>query len=106
MKIIYADKDLERILNGDKSTKYRKLAQDKKFMQKLAEVINRLERAAHVKELSMYSTLHYEKLTNKSVYSSVRIIAGRVERLLFIETEDGLSIYDLQLNQDHYGNKK
>ena len=31
---------------------------------------------------------------------------GRVERLLFKETEDGIKISLIEINENHYGNKK
>lgn len=34
------------------------------------------------------------------------VINNRVERLLFRETETGLEITLIELNDDHYGNKK
>jgi hypothetical protein len=55
--------------------------------------------------LKEYSFLHYEKLKHISL-SSVRIINGRVERLLFKETEDGIQISLIEINENHYGNKK
>ena len=52
-----------------------------------------------------YSCLHYERLRNNAELSSVRVVNGRVERLLFRETEDGIEITIIELNNDHYGNK-
>ncbi|MBO5847902.1 MAG: hypothetical protein J6R17_01665 [Bacteroidales bacterium] len=59
----------------------------------------------HVSKLKDFSFLHYEQLKHVSL-SSVRIINGRVERLLFKETEDGIQISLIEINEDHYGNKK
>lgn len=56
-------------------------------------------------KLKDFSFLHYEQLKHVSL-SSVRIINGRVERLLFKETEDGIQISLIEINEDHYGNKK
>lgn len=54
-----------------------------------------------------YSFLHYERLTdNMSGRSSVRIMNGRVERLIFTESEEGIEIEILELNTTRYGNKK
>ncbi len=55
--------------------------------------------------LMKISYLHYEKLKHKPL-SSVRIMNGRIERLLFRETDEGLNITIIELNNDHYGNKK
>lgn len=57
--------------------------------------------------LSNYSFLHYEQLKdNLSGLSSVRICNGRVERLLFVEKENGVEIRVIELNTKHYGSKK
>ena len=58
-------------------------------------------------ELSCFSFLKYEKLKHSySGLSSVRIINSRVERLIFEETEDGLKITIIEIDDTHYGNKK
>ena len=51
------------------------------------------------------SFLHYEKLKYNNL-SSVRVLNNRIERLLFKELEDGIEITVIELNSDHYGNKK
>ena len=57
------------------------------------------------KGLKAYSFLHYEQLRNNVDLSSVRVVNGRVERLLFREIEKGIEITIIELNNDHYGNK-
>lgn len=54
--------------------------------------------------LSQWSFLHYEKLKNYEL-SSIRVMNGRVERILFKETENGIVITIIELNETHYGNK-
>lgn len=106
IQVIITDKDLyELIILGKNSGKYKKLARDKKFVNKLAEVYGLIKSVNHVSELKRYSILHYEQLKKISL-SSVRIFNNRVERLLFRETEDGLEITIIELNETHYGNKK
>ena len=56
--------------------------------------------------LKTYSFLHYEQLRNNLDLSSVRVVNGRVERLLFREIEEGIEITIIELNNDHYGNKR
>ena len=49
----------------------------------------------------------YKKYSKDNMnLSSVRVMNGRVERLLFRELEDGIEITIIELNNDHYGNKK
>lgn len=38
--------------------------------------------------------------------SSVRLVNGMVERLLFRETDDGIEVELIEIDSTHYGNKK
>ena len=107
LKVEILDDDLrELILTGKNSKgKYKKFNHDKKFLIKLADIYNLMCSVEHVSDLRNYSFLHYEKLKHISM-SSVRIINGRVERLLFTETDDGIQISLIEINENHYGNKK
>ena len=107
MLIEIPDDDLrELIIEGKNSRgKYKKLARDRKFVTKLTEIYNLMRSVEHVTKLKDYSFLHYEQLKYVSL-SSVRILNGRVERLLFTETEDGIQISLIEINENHYGNKK
>ena len=107
MLIEILDDDLrELIIEGKNSRgKYKKLARDRKFVTKLTEIYNLMRSVEHVTKLKDYSFLHYEQLKYVSL-SSVRILNGRVERLLFTETEDGIQISLIEINENHYGNKK
>ena len=67
-------------------------------MKKLTDIYNLMKSVEHVSKLRDYSFL--------ISLSSVRIFNNRVERLLFRETETGLEITLIELNDDHYGNKK
>ena len=107
MNVIIEDKDLELLFDHQSSKKYKKLTKDVKFLERLGFVRDLLEEEENVSGLSRYSFLRYEKLReNLSGYSSVRIMNGRVERLIFTEHEGGITIKLIELNQDHYGNKK
>ena len=92
LKVEILDDDLsELILKGKNKGKYKMLARDKKFVTRLSDIYNLMRSLECVSMLKEYSFLHYEKLKHISL-SSVRIINGRVERLLFKETEDGIKI--------------
>ena len=101
------DDDLrELIIEGNnRKGKYKELARDKKFVKKLTDIYNIMRTVEHVSKLKEYSFLHYERLKHISK-SSVRIFNNRVERLLFIETEDGIQISLIEIDKNHYGNKK
>lgn len=106
IKVEILDDDLrELILYGVNAGKYKRIARDKKFVKKLTDIYNLMKSVEHVARLRDYSFLHYEQLRHISL-SSVRIFNNRVERLLFRETETGLEITLIELNDDHYGNKK
>jgi hypothetical protein len=100
------DKDLEELIFTGKNHKFKKLSKDKRFMQALLHVYNTLRSAESIAQYSEYSFLHYEKLKNNLYISSVRIMSGRVERLLFTEHDNGIRIAIIELNETHYGNKK
>ena len=106
MKVNISDKDLDELIRTGRNNKYKKYSRDRKFMVGLAKVYNVLTTVADTKGLEPYSFLHYEKLKYKDNLSSVRVVNGRVERLLFRELEDGIEIIIIELNSDHYGNKK
>ncbi|MBO7246802.1 MAG: hypothetical protein J6V02_00445 [Bacteroidaceae bacterium] len=60
-----------------------------------------------VEELKLFSFLHYEKLRYmKEPLSSVRIVNGMVERLLFTEIENGIEVELIEIDSTHYGNKR
>ncbi len=71
----------------------------------MSDIYNLMRSLEHVSRLKEYSFLHYEQLKHIS-FSSVRIINGRVERLLFKEIDDGIKILLIEINENHYGNKK
>ncbi len=106
MKVNISDKDLDELIRTGKNNKYRKYSKDRKFMEGLARVYKVMLNVADTNGLKPYSFLHYEKLANNLNLSSVRVLNGRIERLLFRELEDGIEITILELNNDHYGNKK
>lgn len=105
MEISFDDKDLEELIFTGKNRKYKKLSKDKVLMKALVDVYNYMNAVSCVKDLKPYSFLHYEVLKHIGL-SSVRIMNGRVERLLFAEYENGIRITIIELNETHYGRKK
>lgn len=106
LQVAIQDEDLqELIITGKNSGKYKKLARDKRFIERLANVYRTLSSVEKTIDLEQYSYLHYEKLKHINL-SSVRIMNNRVERLLFIENETGIEITLIEINETHYGNKK
>lgn len=105
MKVNIKDPDLQELILTGKNRKYEKYSRDRKFMEGLARAYKVMLNVANAAGLRLYSFLHYEKLANNASLSSVRVLNGRVERLLFRETEDGIEITLIELNTDHYGSK-
>jgi hypothetical protein len=106
ISITISDEDLSELIEqGTNSGKYKKLARDRKFVERLANVYRTMSSVEKTDDLKAYSYLHYEKLRYVN-QSSVRIMNNRVERLLFIENETGIEITLIEINETHYGNKK
>ncbi|MBR1516994.1 MAG: hypothetical protein IJ620_02465 [Bacteroidales bacterium] len=55
-------------------------------------------------DLRTLSYLHYERLKGVNM-SSVRVMNGRVERLLFHEYDDGIEISLIEIDDTHYGQR-
>lgn len=72
---------------------------------KIIQVVDLMFSVDKVDDLKTYSYLHYEKLKHRSE-SSVRIDNGRVERLIFTEHEDGIEVRLIEIDSNHYGNKR
>lgn len=104
MKIQIIDNDLKELIYTGSNNKDRQLARDKSFMAALGRVFRVLEIVENTNGLKKYSFLHYEILRGVC-RSSIRIMNGRIERLIFEEIDNGLIINLLEINRDHYGNK-
>lgn len=96
---------MKSLIESGKSGEYKKLSKDKCFLLNLIALFEVLYNEDNTDGLKNYSYLHYEKLKHIGL-SSVRIISNRVERLLFKETDEGIAIVVIEINEKHYGNKK
>ncbi len=107
VSIFVIDGDLQELITTGQNGKYRALARNKRFMAGLARVLETIHNAESVRSLPAYSFLHYEKLRNTAEpLSSVRVVNGMPERLIFREAENMIEITIIELNTTHYGNKK
>ena len=106
MKIVFEDTDLEELITTGRNSKYKKYTRNEKFMKALATTYNYLRLADCTNELRSISFLHYEQLSGTNGKSSIRVVNGMVERILFREFEGGISITVLSLDDTHYGNKQ
>jgi plasmid maintenance system killer protein len=108
MKVTFIDCCLQELYKTGttKKQEYKKYSKNKKFLKGLARIISIMKIEETVNCLVKYSFLHYEQLKhNYKGYSSVRIVNGMVERLIFRESNDGLEVMLEEINADHYGNK-
>ena len=107
MEIVFKDVALSELFETGKTKdrKYNKLCKNKKLVDVYIRAVSIMYRTETTRELSEYSFLHYEKLANDP-RSSIRIVNGMVERLLFTETEDGVEVELIEIDSTHYGNKK
>ena len=106
MKIVFEDTDLEELITTGHNSKYKKYTRNAKFMKALATAYNYMRMVDVASDLRAISFLHYEQLAGTNGMSSIRVVNGMVERILFREFDGGIKITVLSLDDTHYGNKK
>ena len=109
MKVIFKDDALADLYENGKTndSKYKKLCKNKKLVAGYQRAVSLMYNVDSTEELKPFSFLHYEKLKyQKEPLSSVRLVNGMIERLLFTETEDGIEVELIEIDSTHYGNKK
>ena len=107
MNVLFTDNALEELYKTGKTkdSRYKKLCRNKSFIEDYIGVIDLMLSVNKVEDLKTYSYLHYEKLRYRPE-SSVRIDNRRVERLIFTEHEDGIEVRLIEIDSNHYGNKR
>ena len=106
MQIIFEDTDLEELITTGRNSIYKKYTRNAKFMKALLVAYNYLRMSLHANDLRSISFLHYEQLSGTNGLSSIRVVNGMVERIIFREYDGGIKIIVLTLDDTHYGNKK
>lgn len=110
MKITFRDEALSELYQTmrTKDKKYKVLCRNKKLVDGYIRAVNIMYNVESTDDLKSLSFLHYEKLKYQrgNNISSVRIANGFIERLIFSETDDGIEIELIEINDTHYGNKK
>lgn len=106
MKVTFDDEALEELYVSGKTKdkKYKSLSRGKKLVEGFRRAVSAMYDVDKVSDLIPLSFLHYEKLKYRAE-SSVRLVNGRIERLLFIEKEDGIEVILIEIDRTHYGNK-
>lgn len=107
MNVIFTDDALKELYEtgSTSDSKYKKLVRNRQFVEAYIQVIDLMLATETAAGLAVYSYLHYEKLKHRPE-SSVRIQNRRVERLLFTEHEGGIEIRLIEIDSNHYGNKR
>ena len=107
MDVIFTDDSLKELYETGttKDSRYKKLTRNRQFIDSYIQVIDLMLATDNASGLAAYSYLHYEKLRHRPE-SSVRIQNRRVERLLFTEHEGGIEVRLIEIDSNHYGNKR
>jgi plasmid maintenance system killer protein len=107
MKIVFKDDALEELFITGKTrdSKYKQLCKDKKLVDGYIRAVKVMQQVASAKDLVLFSFLHYERLKYFDL-SSIRIVNGKIDRLLFKEVEEGIEVELIEIDNTHYGNKK
>lgn len=106
MKVIFEDKGIRELIEQGKSKRYKKISKSPALLQGLLRAYSVMREVECTADLREHPFLHYEKLKyQNSGKSSVRIVNGRIERLIFRELEDGIIVELIEIDETHYGNK-
>lgn len=104
---VLMNEDLLDLYQKGKSRKYKQVERNYELLKGFIRAVDIMTIVQNVTELSDYSYLHYEQLKYEwTGYSSVRLSNRYIHRLIFTETEDGLKLKLVEINDTHYGNKK
>ena len=99
--------ELQELYSTGKSKRYKDVVRNPVLYQGFVRAVGVMLLAKDIDTLRNVSTLHYERLKyNYSGYSSVRLSNSYVHRLLFTESENGLKVELIQIDDTHYGNKR
>ena len=105
MKVI-AEGDLKELLLTGHNRRYKAVANNKVLSDGLKRAVNVMMAVETVDELRTVSFLHYEKLKYSfSGFSSVRLSNSYVHRLIFMESDDKITLKLIEIDDTHYGNK-
>ena len=108
MQIVFADSALRELFETGKTKdkKYKKVQKNRKLLDGYLRAVQVMQQVEHVDQLKAFSFLHYERLRYEySGKSSVRLINGSIERLLFTECQDGILVELIEIDSTHYGSK-
>ncbi len=109
MNVIFRDHALSEIYLTSKTNdkKYKQLCRNKKLVEGFKRAVSIMYSVECTEQLRYFSFLHYEKLKYQrdEGRSSIRLVNGMIERLLFTETDNGIEVELIEIDSTHYGNK-
>ena len=106
MKVEMTD-DLKELYETGQCKRYKDVSRNNLLLTGFARAIKIMEQVPSIDSLKEISFLHYERLRYQlSGKSSVRLSNQYVHRLIFTETEDGLQVELIEIDDTHYGNKQ
>ena len=110
MNVIFKDDALSELYETGKTKhrKYKALCKNRKLVDGYIRAVKIMYDVGSTEELKLFSFLHYEQLKyqGSEQRSSIRLVNGMVERLIFTESEDGIEVELIEIDSTHYGNKK
>jgi plasmid maintenance system killer protein len=106
MNIIFKDDALLEIYQNGKTkdSKYKQFCRKAKLVNGYIKAVKVMYNVESTECLKNFSFLHYEKLKHNKK-SSIRIVNGEIERLIFTENEEGIEVELIEIDNTHYGNK-
>jgi len=105
MNVLMAN-DLLDLYSSGYSIHYKEIARNPALLRGFIRIIETMKVVERVEELKKFSWMHYERLKyGLSGYSSVRLSNAHVHRLIFEETECGVEVHLIEIDDTHYGNK-
>lgn len=103
---VWMDSDLRELYENGTSKKYKEVERNRELMNGFLRAVKIMAEANTINDLTCYSFLHYEQLKHQlSGYSSVRLSNRYVHRLIFRESDNGIVIKLIEIDNTHYGNK-
>ena len=98
--------ELEELYLTGNSKMYKDIARIPELFRGFIRAIDALAKAENTDQLKSFSYLHYEKLKYEfSGMSSLKLSNRHIHRLLFTESEDGIEVQLITIDDTHYGNK-
>ena len=104
---VLMDQELLDLYQSGKSKRYKEVERNRELLDGFKRAVGLMMTVSDVGELKGFSYLHYEQLKYEwSGKSSVRLSNRYVHRLIFTETNDGLEVELIEIDNTHYGNKR